>query len=120
MTLAISIFLASILVALIGSCLAVGYATAFWQTKATLLGVRPTGILVLYKASLCLSILICLVLASPLGLFAAAPAVIIGSTMALINVSHMDDQDRVNFLIHNRTRYADPHQIEMRNGSLLP
>jgi hypothetical protein len=101
----------TLILALTISCLAVGFVCAFWKTKASLLGVHPTGIMILYKVSGVLSVAMAMVLMTPLGLLATLPGMVMGATIALLDVVKMDDSDRQRFLRANSGRYFDPLTI---------
>lgn len=98
----------SLLSAMTVSCLVIGFVCAFWKTKATLLGVRPAGIMILYKVSGALCLSMAFLLATPFGLIATVPGMIMGATVALLDVIKMDDSDRQRFLETNSGRYCDP------------
>jgi hypothetical protein len=104
----VAVLLAALILAMTVSCLMVGFVCAFWKTKASLLGVRPAGIMILYKASCVLSVSMAIVLATPFGLLATLPGMIVGATVALLDVVKMDDTDRQRFLAANSGRYFDP------------
>lgn len=104
----IAILLAALTLAMTVSCLMVGFVCAFWKTKASLLGVRPAGITILYKASCVLSVSMAMLMMTPLGLLATVPGMIVGATVALLDVVKMDDDDRHRFLRTNSGRYCDP------------
>ena len=112
----IAVLLAALTLAMTVSCLMVGFVCAFWKTKASLLGVRPDVIMILYKASGALSVSMALLLLTPLGLLATLPGMIVGATIALLDVVKMDDDDRQRFLRDNRGRYFDPLGIMDASG----
>lgn len=112
----VAILLAAMTLAMTVSCLMVGFVCAFWKTKASLLGVRPAGIMILYKASCILSVSMALLLLTPLGLLATVPGMIVGATVALLDVSKMDDDERQRFLRANSGRYSDPLGIVDARG----
>jgi hypothetical protein len=104
----IAVLLAAVVLAMTASCLMVGFVCAFWKTKACLLGVRPAGIAILYKASGVLCVSMAMLMSTPLGLLATVPGMIVGATVALLDVIKMDDSERQRFLIANSGRYFDP------------
>ena len=112
----IAVLLAALTLAMTFSCLMVGFVCAFWKTKASLLGVHPAGIMILYKVSCALSVAMALLLLTPLALLATVPGMIIGATVALLDVVKMDDDDRQRFLRANSGRYFDPLGIIDASG----
>ena len=104
----VAVMLAALTLAMTVSCLMVGFVCAFWKTKASLLGVRPTGIMILYKASCVLCVSMAMLMLTPIGLLATLPGMIVGATVALLDVIKMDDGDRERFLRSNSGRYFDP------------
>lgn len=111
MTTASTVVLFTLVISLTVSCLAVGFTCAFWKTKAVLLGVRPAGITLLYKVSGALSVSMALLLMTPFALLAPVPGMVMGATVALLDVVQMDDGDRQRFLRNNSGRYFDPLRI---------
>ncbi len=95
---------------------ALGFVMAFWKTKAFLLGVRPAGISMLYRAAVVASLVMAVLMMHPMGLLVPVPAILVGVTVALIDVSHMDDYARSRFLAENKGRYSDPVALFDRDG----
>lgn len=111
---ATTIICTTIMLSLIVSSLVIGFVTAFWRSKAFLLGAKPHGITILYKVSVCLCLGLALFISSPYGLLALAPGMIIGSTIAILDVVQMSDEERQVFLSKNRGRYSAPIEITDR------
>jgi hypothetical protein len=113
----IPVLIAAVTLAMTVSCLMVGFVCAFWKTKASLLGARPgCGIVILYKASAVLSVSMALLLLTPFGLLSTVPGMIVGATVALLDVVKMNDDDRQRFLRANSGRYSDPIGIVDARG----